>query len=276
MGSNDNFVPESSSKHGEKLVITNEDRKQRLEQFSAQFAATCNKYQIAEEPSASLFGILDAFAAEQELGFLALESKAKHEEKAHGKRVKELEDQRMRLEKDLQAKVENVRITFSVFSIASIIESYNICSFGIIANNRSSFNFSLINIALMAFYIIAFILLIVFVFAFIIFYVYKDFYFYFYVFFCCVDDSVADEIRRIGTDGPITTRRCAGRERAVEPQVPAAATGATGGGSQAAAAQVRIARIGDLRTQEENSIARRGNEIYLLLTSCLLLNLIVD
>ena len=39
---------------------------------------------------------------------MALEGKSKHEDKVHAKRVKELEDQRMRLEKDLQTKVESV------------------------------------------------------------------------------------------------------------------------------------------------------------------------
>ena len=39
------------------------------EQISAQFAAACNKFQIAEEPSSALFGILDGFAAEQEVGY---------------------------------------------------------------------------------------------------------------------------------------------------------------------------------------------------------------
>jgi hypothetical protein len=103
------------------------------EQFSAQFAAACNKFQIAEEPSSALFGILDGFAAEQEVGydphdciytyiidsynyttwlfsFISLENKLKTEEKVFAKRVKELEDQRTRLEKDLQSKVENVRM----------------------------------------------------------------------------------------------------------------------------------------------------------------------
>lgn len=58
-----------ADKDKDKLVITNEDRKQRLEQFSAQFADTCVKFQIPEEPSAQLFGIMDSFAAEQEMGF---------------------------------------------------------------------------------------------------------------------------------------------------------------------------------------------------------------
>lgn len=48
--------------------------------------------------------------------FVALEGKIRHEEKAHAKRIKELEDQRMRLEKDLQSKVENVRLAASSLS----------------------------------------------------------------------------------------------------------------------------------------------------------------
>mmetsp|Transcript_27992 Transcript_27992/g.39814 ORF Transcript_27992/g.39814 Transcript_27992/m.39814 type:complete len:989 (+) Transcript_27992:106-3072(+) len=108
-----NFTAESGNggmdlKDKERLVITNEDRKQRLELFGAQFASSCRKYQIAEEPSANLYSIMESFAAEQEMGFVALEGKLKHEDKVHAKRVKELEDQRMRLEKDLQTKVESM------------------------------------------------------------------------------------------------------------------------------------------------------------------------
>jgi septal ring factor EnvC (AmiA/AmiB activator) len=89
-------------------VMSINERKELLDQFSAQFASTCLKYNIDEQASAELFAIMDGFSVEQEANFVSLEDKYFTAEKASGRRARDLEDQRSRLEKDLQGRIENV------------------------------------------------------------------------------------------------------------------------------------------------------------------------
>jgi kinesin family protein 5 len=83
-------------------------RKDLVDQYSTQFAAVCMKHGLQEEISTELFSVLDTFASQTELGFTALEEKITSLHKTNSKRIRELEDHRSRLEKDLQNRIQNV------------------------------------------------------------------------------------------------------------------------------------------------------------------------
>ena len=89
-------------------VLNPSARKELVDQYSTQFAATCMKYNLSEDISAELFGILDEFATQSEIGFSSLEEKIGSIHKSNSKRIRELEDHRSRLEKDLQNRIQNV------------------------------------------------------------------------------------------------------------------------------------------------------------------------
>jgi kinesin family protein 5 len=101
----------SSADYDPARVMSINERKELLDQFSAQFASTCLKYNIDEQASAELFAIMDGFSVEQEANFVSLEDKYFTAEKASGRRARDLEDQRSRLEKDLQGRIENVSVS---------------------------------------------------------------------------------------------------------------------------------------------------------------------
>jgi DNA anti-recombination protein RmuC len=89
-------------------ILSMAERKQLLEEYSAQFANICMQYHLDENVSSELYGIMDQYAEDVEKFFAALEDKMQLAEKTKGKRLRDLEEQRYRLEKDLQGKIENV------------------------------------------------------------------------------------------------------------------------------------------------------------------------
>lgn len=84
------------------------DRKHLLEQMSDQFATVCLKHTIDDQASAELFAVMDNYAMEAERSFALAEEKYVTMEKTQVKRIKDLDDQRHRLEKDLQNRIENM------------------------------------------------------------------------------------------------------------------------------------------------------------------------
>jgi DNA anti-recombination protein RmuC len=90
-------------------ILSMTERKQLLEEYSTQFANICMQYHLDETVSSELYGIMDTYAEDLEKFFAALEDKLQMVEKSKGKRLRDLEEQRYRLEKDLQGRIENVR-----------------------------------------------------------------------------------------------------------------------------------------------------------------------
>ena len=90
-------------------ILSMTERKQLLEEYSTQFANICLQYRLDETVSAELFGVMDSYSEDVEKFFATMEDKMQLAEKAKGKRLRDLEEQRYRLEKDLQGKIENVR-----------------------------------------------------------------------------------------------------------------------------------------------------------------------
>lgn len=88
--------------------LTTAERKELMEMYSSQFAAACMEYKLDEQISADLFSIMDNYGAEQEKVFMALDEKILSTQKSSAKRIRDLEDQRHRLEKDLKNKIENM------------------------------------------------------------------------------------------------------------------------------------------------------------------------
>lgn len=107
-------------------VLSSAERKEVTDQFSAQFASTCLKYNIDEQASAELFAIMDGFSVEQEAFFVALEDKYYANEKVQARRIKDLDDQRIKLEKDLQGRIEYV----SDSDFCSYLKTYGILCTG--------------------------------------------------------------------------------------------------------------------------------------------------
>lgn len=99
----DNGGPEDSARS-----MSRNERKDLLERFSEQFATICMKYKVDDQASSELFAVMDGYAEAQEVGFASAEEKFSIEQKMHTKRSKDLEDQRARLEKDLQGRIENM------------------------------------------------------------------------------------------------------------------------------------------------------------------------
>lgn len=83
-----------------------------LDRFSESFAALCMQRNLPDALSAELFALFDAYASAVEVGVGAVEEKFGGEVKGLQKRAKDLEEQRSRLEKDLQSRIENVRVCF--------------------------------------------------------------------------------------------------------------------------------------------------------------------
>lgn len=94
-------------------VLSIAERKQLLEEYSTQFANICTQYRLDETVSAELYGVMDCYSEDIEKFFAALEDKMALAEKAKGKRLRDLEEQRYRLEKDLQGRIENVSLFYS-------------------------------------------------------------------------------------------------------------------------------------------------------------------
>jgi kinesin family protein 5 len=92
-------------------ILTSQARKSLTDRYSTLFASACIKYGLQEIVSTELFGILDEFASQSENGYAALEEKVSQMYKANTKRVRELEDHRSRLEKDLQNRIQNVPLS---------------------------------------------------------------------------------------------------------------------------------------------------------------------
>lgn len=84
------------------------NRKELMDEFTIQFEAACNKHKLSPEASAELFALVDYITVEQDKNLQAMEDKNTTKEKAAAKRIRDLEDQRSRLEKDLQNRVETV------------------------------------------------------------------------------------------------------------------------------------------------------------------------
>jgi kinesin family protein 5 len=93
-------------------ALTSHARKDLVEHYSTRFAATCMKYSISEDISTELFSILDEYATKSESAFVALEEKLNQSQKGSSKRIRDLEDHRSRLEKDLQNRIQNVRTNY--------------------------------------------------------------------------------------------------------------------------------------------------------------------
>ena len=89
-------------------VLSLAERKELFEEYSAQFANICMQYHLDETVSAELYAVMDTYGEDIEKFFGALEEKLGAVEKSKGKRLRDLEEQRHRLEKDLQAKIEAV------------------------------------------------------------------------------------------------------------------------------------------------------------------------
>jgi kinesin family protein 5 len=94
-------------------ILTSQARKLLTDRYSTLFASACIKYGLQENVSSELFSVLDGFANQSEYGYAALEEKVSQMYKANTKRVRELEDHRSRLEKDLQNRIQNVRFFLS-------------------------------------------------------------------------------------------------------------------------------------------------------------------
>eukprot|EP01038_Epipyxis_sp_PR26KG_P007193 gene7193-9811_t len=89
-------------------ALTSEERKEIMNKYSALFDAACMKHKLTEPASSELFSILASFSSEQEKTIAAVEDKAHTIEKTSGKRIRDLEEQRVRVEKDLQSRIENM------------------------------------------------------------------------------------------------------------------------------------------------------------------------
>lgn len=103
-------VNNGSADDKEARALTAAERKLLLEEMSEQFQSVCLKYKIEDNASAELFAVVDRYALEAERTATAIEEKFTTSEKTQTKRIKDLEEQRIRMEKDLQARIENVRI----------------------------------------------------------------------------------------------------------------------------------------------------------------------
>lgn len=84
------------------------DRKALLEQMADQFASLCLKHSVDDLVSAELFAVMDNYAVEAERSFALSEEKYAATEKLHSKRIKDLDEQRLRLQMDLQGRIENM------------------------------------------------------------------------------------------------------------------------------------------------------------------------
>jgi kinesin family member 5 len=90
-------------------ILSLTERKQLLDHYSTQFASICSQYALDDNTSGQLYSVLDGYSNDVEKFFTALEEKMALNEKSKGKRLRDLEEQRHRLEKDLQSRVEAVR-----------------------------------------------------------------------------------------------------------------------------------------------------------------------
>eukprot|EP01031_Cornospumella_fuschlensis_P022952 gene22952-27931_t len=99
------------------------ERKALLDQFSESFAALCLQRNLPDALSAELFALFDSYASAVEVGVGAVEEKFGVEVKGLQKRVKDLEEQRSRLEKDLQSRIENMTHLQQKFDSLSRMDS---------------------------------------------------------------------------------------------------------------------------------------------------------
>lgn len=109
-------------------LMTSAERKELLENMSEQFATVCLTHKIDDMASSELFTVMDSYAMEAERSFAAQEEKYHVTEKQHSKRIKDLDEQRSRLERDLQSRIENV--SHHLFLFYSYFSSYLSCCYG--------------------------------------------------------------------------------------------------------------------------------------------------
>jgi hypothetical protein len=88
--------------------LANQSRQELLETFCTQFAGLCGKFGLDEDISAELFSVFDMFSSQSERFIQLLEEKYGSNDKVAQKRIRDLEDHRGRLEKDLQGRIQNV------------------------------------------------------------------------------------------------------------------------------------------------------------------------
>jgi len=202
-------------------VLSLSERKELLEEYSAQFANICMQYSLDETVSAELYAVMDTYSEDIEKFFGALEDKLVSVEKAKGKRLRDLEEQRYRLEKDLQIKIENVsccclsRLAPALRALVAIFEVLSSPFSHSISFCCPSFD---------------------------------------------VDGGTAAEVRRSGAHerrGRGGGQH--GREGPAAPPQPAAAPRAARGRAPPAAAQVRLLGAGDRGAQEEDAAEGRAH-----------------
>lgn len=88
-------------------ALTDSQRKQLFQKYSEDFVSVCLKHNLGDRISTDIYSVFDAYAAEGEKTILAIEEKHSAIEKIQSRKVKDLEDQRNRLEGDLQSRIEN-------------------------------------------------------------------------------------------------------------------------------------------------------------------------
>lgn len=97
--------------------LAHQNRQELLDTFCTQFAALCGKFEIDENISAELFTVFDMFSIQSDKLIQILEEKYAQSDKVSHKRIRDLEDHRGRLEKDLQGRIQNVSMLLVPFPI---------------------------------------------------------------------------------------------------------------------------------------------------------------
>jgi hypothetical protein len=92
------------------VMLSPGERKELLDLFTTQYLEICREQRVGEQSMTNIFALVDALVREFEGGFTASEKRIEKLERHYGKRMKDLEDQRSRLEKDLQSRMENVSV----------------------------------------------------------------------------------------------------------------------------------------------------------------------
>ncbi|KAJ1425065.1 hypothetical protein B484DRAFT_432181 [Ochromonadaceae sp. CCMP2298] len=89
-------------------VLSAGERQGLWESASSNFASLCVQQGLGEEETGELLGVWEGYAADSDRAFAALEERTASSDRSNRKRLKDLEEQRSRLEKDLQGRVEKM------------------------------------------------------------------------------------------------------------------------------------------------------------------------
>lgn len=95
-------------------TTTIDQRRELLEQYTQIFADVCKKYRMENQQVAELYSVFDGYAGDAEVNYGLLEAKMDRIEKQSARRSKDLEDQRSKLEKDLQSREEKVSVNWKL------------------------------------------------------------------------------------------------------------------------------------------------------------------